>query len=49
MHVRISVDLKSSVHLCLIVVSIGSFLRWHFLDSLLQRSIISLKVYHILR
>jgi hypothetical protein len=30
-------------------VSIGSFLRWHFLNSLLQRSIISLKIYHILR
>jgi hypothetical protein len=49
MHVRISVDLKSSIHLCLIIVSIGSFLRWHFLNSLLQRSIISLKIYHILR
>lgn len=49
MNVRISIDLESAIHLCLIIMSIGSFLRSHFLYSLFQSSIVTLKQNHVLR
>ena len=49
MDVRISIDLKSTIHLCFIVMSIGSFFRSHFLYSLFKCGIITLQQNHILR
>ena len=48
MHVRISVDLESAIHLGLIVVSVGSFFRRHVLHSLFQSGILTLQQNHIL-